>query len=57
MATRRATIRLKRAYDPLSEGDGLRILVERLWPRGVSKGDCTQHGAPQVVWPRTVTVG
>lgn len=30
-------IRLKRAYEAASEGDGLRILVERLWPRGVSK--------------------
>jgi uncharacterized protein YeaO (DUF488 family) len=37
MATRRATIRLKRAYDPPSEDDGLRILVERLWPRGLRK--------------------
>ena len=30
-------IRLKRAYDEPSKQDGLRILVERLWPRGVSK--------------------
>ena len=30
-------IALKRAYEPASKGDGLRILVERLWPRGVSK--------------------
>ena len=30
-------IRLKRAYDPPSLEDGLRILVERLWPRGLSK--------------------
>jgi uncharacterized protein YeaO (DUF488 family) len=30
-------IRLKRAYDAASKDDGLRILVERLWPRGVSK--------------------
>ena len=28
---------LKRAYDPASPGDGCRVLVERLWPRGVSK--------------------
>lgn len=28
---------LKRAYEPPSGDDGLRILVERLWPRGVSK--------------------
>jgi uncharacterized protein YeaO (DUF488 family) len=30
-------IKLKRAYQAASEDDGLRILVERLWPRGVSK--------------------
>ena len=30
-------IKLKRAYDAVSANDGLRILVERLWPRGVSK--------------------
>jgi len=30
-------IKLKRAYDEPSQRDGLRILVERLWPRGVSK--------------------
>lgn len=30
-------IRLKRVYEPPSKQDGFRILVERLWPRGVSK--------------------
>jgi uncharacterized protein YeaO (DUF488 family) len=30
-------IKLKRAYEQASSADGLRILVERLWPRGVSK--------------------
>ena len=30
-------IRLKRAYEPSSASDGRRVLVERLWPRGVSK--------------------
>ena len=30
-------IRLKRAYEQATEADGLRVLVERLWPRGVSK--------------------
>jgi len=30
-------LRLKRAYEAASRADGLRILVERLWPRGVSK--------------------
>lgn len=28
---------LKRIYEPYSEHDGFRILVDRLWPRGVSK--------------------
>ena len=32
-------IHLKRAYDPATESDGRRILVERLWPRGVRKVD------------------
>ena len=30
-------IRLKRAYEQPSRNDGLRILVERLWPRGMTK--------------------
>lgn len=30
-------IHLKRAYTAPEEQDGVRILVERLWPRGVSK--------------------
>ena len=30
-------IQLKRVYDAASRRDGLRILVERLWPRGISK--------------------
>jgi len=30
-------IKLKRTYDPPDTGDGARFLVERLWPRGVSK--------------------
>jgi len=30
-------VRTKRAYEPTSEEDGYRVLVERLWPRGVSR--------------------
>ena len=30
-------IRIKRVYDPPEEGDGKRVLVDRLWPRGVSR--------------------
>ncbi len=32
-------IRLKRAYEPPSRADGHRVLVERLWPRGLRKED------------------
>lgn len=30
-------IRVKRVYDQASRDDGFRLLVDRLWPRGVSK--------------------
>jgi uncharacterized protein YeaO (DUF488 family) len=30
-------LKLKRAYEPVSKDDGMRFLVERLWPRGISK--------------------
>ncbi|HKJ93816.1 MAG TPA: DUF488 family protein, partial [Longimicrobiales bacterium] len=30
-------IRTKRAYDPPHDDDGARFLVDRLWPRGVSR--------------------
>jgi len=30
---------IKRIYEPPDKGDGLRVLVDRLWPRGVSKED------------------
>ena len=29
--------RIKRVYEPAAEGDGLRVLVDRLWPRGIAK--------------------
>ena len=32
-------IGLKRAYEPVSRTDGVRLLVERLWPRGIAKAD------------------
>lgn len=30
-------VKLKRIYDPYNKDDGYRILVDRLWPRGISK--------------------
>lgn len=32
-----ANVKLKRAYEPADAGDGTRVLIDRLWPRGVSK--------------------
>jgi uncharacterized protein YeaO (DUF488 family) len=30
-------IRLKRAYEPAASADGFRVLIDRLWPRGISR--------------------
>lgn len=32
-------VRIKRVYDDPADSDGHRVLVDRLWPRGVSKAD------------------
>ncbi len=32
-------VRIKRAYEPASSADGTRVLVDRLWPRGLKKSD------------------
>lgn len=37
MNARAADVRLKRAYEAPVDDDGLRILVDRLWPRGLKK--------------------
>lgn len=42
-------LRLRRIYEPYSDEDGFRILVERLWPRGVKKED-----AHVDLWMRTI---
>ena len=46
-------ISLKRAYDPPSRSDGCRILVERLWPRGLSKQDAKIDLWPKEAAPST----
>ena len=35
--TSKPEIRVRRAYDPPEPDDGYRVLVDRLWPRGLSK--------------------
>ena len=42
-------LRIKRTYDPPARGDGRRILVERLWPRGMKK-----EAAAADVWMKEV---
>lgn len=32
-------IEIKRVYDPADKNDGTRVLVDRLWPRGLSRAD------------------
>jgi uncharacterized protein YeaO (DUF488 family) len=53
-AVRRTTmIKLKRAYEDPSPDDGTRILVERLWPRGLSKERAALHLWLKEVAPST----
>ena len=33
------SVQTKRIYEPASAGDGYRVLFDRLWPRGVAKGE------------------
>ncbi|MGI6232809.1 MAG: DUF488 domain-containing protein [Prevotella sp.] len=44
------TIQLKRVYEPAEESDGLRILVDRVWPRGVKKSELKYD-----IWAKDVT--
>jgi uncharacterized protein YeaO (DUF488 family) len=37
-------VKLKRAYEPSADEDGIRILIDRLWPGGISKKNA-EHGA------------
>jgi uncharacterized protein YeaO (DUF488 family) len=46
-------VRLKRAYLPASPEDGVRILVDRLWPRGVRKADAAIDRWAKEVAPST----
>jgi uncharacterized protein YeaO (DUF488 family) len=32
-------LRIKRVYEPRDDGDGMRVLVDRVWPRGMTKED------------------
>ena len=47
------TIQLKRAYDKPSKSDGTRILVDRLWPRGLTKAKAKIDFWPKEIAPST----
>jgi uncharacterized protein YeaO (DUF488 family) len=46
-------IQIKRTYDPPARGDGRRILVERLWPRGMKKEELAADEWRKEVAPST----
>ena len=48
-----ANVRLKRAYEPVDAEDGTRVLVDRLWPRGVSKVDAALDQWMKEIAPST----
>lgn len=50
---RRISIRVKRAYDAPDKSDGMRILIDRLWPRGVTKEKLAVAAWPKELTPST----
>jgi uncharacterized protein YeaO (DUF488 family) len=50
---RSANIRLKRAYEPPAANDGVRILVDHLWPRGVRKANAAINQWMKDIAPST----
>jgi uncharacterized protein YeaO (DUF488 family) len=46
-------IKLKRAYEPRGSDDGTRILIDRLWPRGVKKANAAIDEWMKEMAPRT----
>ena len=46
-------IRLKRAYDAPESADGHRVLIDRLWPRGVSRERAKLDGWEKELTPST----
>ena len=46
-------VKLKRAYEPADPDDGTRILVDRLWPRGVSKAEAAVDSWLKEIAPST----
>ena len=47
------SVRLKRAYEPPSPSDGYRVLIDRLWPRGVARANARLDEWAQELAPST----
>jgi uncharacterized protein YeaO (DUF488 family) len=47
------TMRVRRVYDPPEDDDGVRVLVDRLWPRGLSKERAAVDEWPKELTPST----
>lgn len=43
------TVKIKRVYEPEEKGDGYRVLVDKLWPRGVRKA-----GLHYDIWAKNI---
>ncbi|MFD6361414.1 DUF488 domain-containing protein [Streptomyces roseolus] len=46
-------VRVRRVYDAPSPDDGTRVLVDRLWPRGLAKADARIDAWPKALTPST----
>ena len=48
-----AQVQVRRVYDPKKRGDGTRVLVDRIWPRGLTKVKAGLHEWCKEVAPST----
>ncbi|MGW0464810.1 DUF488 domain-containing protein [Streptomyces sp. NPDC003027] len=53
MAATTPDIRVRRVYDPPAPDDGVRVFVDRLWPRGLAKADAHIDEWPKALTPST----
>ncbi|MFF4258389.1 DUF488 domain-containing protein [Streptomyces sp. NPDC001663] len=47
------SVRIRRVYEPPEPDDGVRVLVDRLWPRGLSKDAAHVDEWPKALTPST----
>ncbi|MFD3334806.1 DUF488 domain-containing protein [Streptomyces sp. NPDC058700] len=53
MPAHRHDVRVRRVYEAPSPDDGVRVLVDRLWPRGLGKTDARIDEWPKALTPST----